>query len=221
MSSKEVPYNPLEKKHLAESIAAAILERPAVVLSSLEPFEGSGIYAIYYSGDTYHPYAAIARLNTQGLRWPIYVGKAIPSGGRKGNYLDSPPAGLSLFKRIIEHRDSIEAAENLRVADFHCRYLVTDDIWIPLGESLLIDRFRPLWNIVVDGFGNHDPGSGRSKQKKSAWDVLHPGRAWTKKLTGGVKRSEEQILTAIEESINTYLATLPPDRNEPPMIEPT
>jgi hypothetical protein len=25
-----------------------------------------------------------------------------------------------------------------------------DDIWIPLGESLLIEMFSPLWNKVLD-----------------------------------------------------------------------
>src|SRR5690349_4428966 len=53
---------------------------------------------------------------------------------------------------------------------------------IPLGESILIQRFNPVWNQAVDGFGNHDPGSGRHKQKRSAWDAIHPGRAWASKL---------------------------------------
>ena len=34
------------------------------------------------------------------------------------------------------------AAENLDVDDFECRYLIVDDIWIPLGETLLIGRFK-------------------------------------------------------------------------------
>jgi hypothetical protein len=53
-----------------------------------------------------------------------------------------------------------------------------DDIWIPLGESLLIAKFTPPWNQYLDGFGNHDPGSGRYKQQRSLWDVVHPGRPW-------------------------------------------
>jgi len=75
--------------------------------------------------------------------------------------------------------------------------LVVDDIWIPLGESLLIEKTRPLWNIVLDGFGNHDPGSGRYNQQQSAWDIIHPGRKWAKKLQEG--KPEEEIKKQILE----------------------
>jgi len=77
---------------------------------------------------------------------------------------------------LVEHWKSVRMVGNLNSADFYCRYLVTDDIWIPLGESLLIERFQPLWNVLIEGFGIHDPGSGRQKQVCSMWDTLHPGR---------------------------------------------
>ena len=51
-------------------------------------------------------------------------------------------------------------------------------------EAALIKLNKPLWNTAVDGFGNHDPGSGRYEQAKSDWDVIHPGRAWAEKCTG-------------------------------------
>jgi hypothetical protein len=50
-----------------------------------------------------------------------------------------------LFRRLNEHAQSIAQAENLELSDFSCRYLVVDDIWIPLGESLLIEKFAPIW----------------------------------------------------------------------------
>jgi hypothetical protein len=78
---------------------------------------------------------------------------------------------------------------------FYCRFLVVDDIWIPLGESLLIEKTKPLWNVIVDGFGNHDPGKGRYNQQMSAWDTLHPGRDWAKKLQPG--KSETEIAKMI------------------------
>jgi hypothetical protein len=86
---------------------------------------------------------------------------------------------------------SVAEASNLESSDFQCRYLVVDDVWIPLAESLLIERFQPLWNVLVDGFGNHDPGSGRHQQKKSPWDVLHPGRGWAERLQPCAKSKEE------------------------------
>lgn len=165
---------------------------------------GAGIYAIYYSGD--HPaYEQLARLNKDGqLLLPIYVGKAVPAGARMGASLDAPP-GRDLSKRLREHAKSIEQAENLELSDFHCRFLVVDDIWIPLGESLVISRFTPIWNSLIDGFGNHNPGSGRHAGMRSRWDVLHPGRPWVNKL----KERPEDAETIEREAIN-YLQNLPP-----------
>ncbi|WP_218119560.1 Eco29kI family restriction endonuclease [Roseospirillum parvum] len=75
-----------------------------------------------------------------------------------------------------------------------------DDIWIPLGESLLISRFVPLWNKWVDGFGNHDPGGGRYNQERSRWDVLHPGRPWATKC-----KERKEALAQIETDVAARL----------------
>jgi hypothetical protein len=80
------------------------------------------------------------------------------------------------------------------LGDFHYRCLVVDDIWIPLGENMLIETFRPVWNIVIDGFGNKDPGNRRATQHRSPWDVLHPGRAFAEKLAHGGITPEDIIL---------------------------
>jgi hypothetical protein len=45
----------------------------------------------------------------------------------------------------------------------------------------MIDTFAPLWNKVVDGFGMHTSGGNRP-QTTSAWDTLHPGREFVKKV---------------------------------------
>lgn len=60
---------------------------------------------------------------------------------------------------------------------------IESDLVVPV-EAELIRQYTPLWNTVIDGFGNHDPGSGRYNQARSEWDVLHPGRPWAKRLTG-------------------------------------
>ena len=86
-----------------------------------------------------------------------------------------------LFKRLKEHASCIDQARNLKLSDFSCRFLVVDDIWIPLGESLLIEKHAPIWNMIIDGFGNHDPGKGRYKQQRSVWDTIHEGRMWAEK----------------------------------------
>lgn len=82
--SKREPFNPLEKRHLAESVAEALLSSRCEPLPPEEAFLGAGIYAIYYSG-TFRPYQRVAKLNGAGkCRSPIYVGKAVPAGSRKG-----------------------------------------------------------------------------------------------------------------------------------------
>ena len=200
MSAEIIPFNPLDKTSLGSSVADALLARPALPLGELETFRGAGVYAIYYCGK-FKPYATLAALNTDGeFRSPIYVGKAVPEGARKGGILDSKPSRV-LFKRLAEHAESIRSAGNLNVDDFQCRFLVVDDIWIPLGESLLIARFSPIWNSLVDGFGNHDPGSGRHGGMRPRWDVLHPGRSWAAKC-----QPRKESARDIERDVVSFLA---------------
>lgn len=180
------PFNPLDEenhKKLTLSIAEALLATPIQSLPPAVPFVGAGVYAIYYTGK-FPLYKNIAAKNSKGeYALPIYVGKAVPPGSRKGLNIDQYQ-GMVLYNRLKEHAESIRQSTNLDIKDFVCRYLVVEHIWIPHGESHLINQFSPLWNKAVDGFGNHDPGSGRYAQRKSQWDVLHPGRRWAEKLTG-------------------------------------
>jgi len=116
----------------------------------------------------------------------------------------------ALFSRLEDHRKSVEAAANLSIHDFHCRYLVVDDIWIPLGESLLIDFFNPIWNSEVDGFGNHDPGKGRHLGAKPSWDTLHPGRGWAEKCSPA-RLDESAIRMKIARFLSKYQGPKPID----------
>jgi len=176
--SDSSPYNPLDRKNLGASVAEALLGRRPKLLGELEPFSGAGIYAIYYTGK-FSAYDAIVKRNI-GDRFeaPIYVGKAVPQGARKGGSDVDLLATKALYNRLCEHAESVEATSNLDIKDFYCRFLVVDDIWIPLAESLLITKFAPVWNTIIDGFGNHDPGKGRYEGMRPRWDVLHPGREW-------------------------------------------
>lgn len=174
------PFNPLDKRNLGESVADAALHSPLHTLPP-EPFVGAGVYLLYYTGD--HPiYRRLVRANEEEMLYPIYVGKAVPAGARKGGLGLNVDHGLALYNRLSEHSESVNAVENLNLGDFRCRFLVVDDIWIPLAESLMIERFSPVWNRVLDGFGNHDPGRGRYSGKMPFWDCVHPGRAWAKRL---------------------------------------
>ncbi len=185
---KVTPYNPLDKQHLAESAANALLKQEPETLPP-EPFEGAGIYAIYYLGD-FDAYRTLAEINREQLEAPIYVGKADPKGGRRGGDWDAP-AGPALSDRLRKHGRSVEQAQNLDVGDFRCRCLVLDDVWVRMAEKMLISWYKPLWNVVVDGFGNNDPGNRRATQYRSPWDILHPGRPWSVKLAEGEATADD------------------------------
>lgn len=193
------PFNPLDKRNLGESVADAALNSEVYPLPP-EPFIGAGVYMLYYVGDL-PLYRKLANANRNGrFENPIYVGKAVPAGARKGGMGLDVDHGMALFKRLSEHSESVTDAENLNLQDFRCRFLVVDDIWIPLAESLLIEKFAPVWNRVLDGFGNHDPGKGRHSGKMPYWDCVHPGREWAKRLQPCLYTRQE-----LESRVTEYL----------------
>lgn len=198
-------FNPLDKENLGKSVSTAILTQPVIPFTELREFVGAGVYAIYYTGN-FPLYEEISKANRIEFRQPIYAGKAVPQGTRKGNLILDSLSGNDLYRRLNEHCKSIEAALNLSVEDFYFRYLIVDDIWIPLGESVLIQQTKPLWNNVVDGFGNHDSGKGRTNQQRSPWGMLHPGRIWAEKLAPG--KPVEEIQSAIAELFSLSSASI-------------
>ena len=167
-------FNPLDKKNLGESVGLALSRCSPVALDQLPKFKGAGIYALYYSGD-FGPYKILAKLNRPIPTIPIYVGKALPEGSRKGIEPKSSHESGKLRSRLNEHARSIRDSANLEVGDFVCRYLVVEETWISLCESLLIQTSTPLWNTVLDGFGRHVGGKNR-KDGLSTWHAFHTGR---------------------------------------------
>lgn len=158
-------------------------------------FNGSGVYALYYSGDF--------DLYKKSTDRPIYVGKAVPPGWRTARKSTQTTSNTVLFNRIREHTRSIDQVSNLNSNHFQVRFMILTedemDLVVPV-EAELIRTHCPLWNNAIDGFGNHDPGSGRYNQAVSEWDTLHPGRGWVTRLTGG--RPDIEI---IKRKVNTIL----------------
>jgi len=185
------PFNPLSKESLGRSLTEAFLKSVLYPLPPTEKFPGAGVYALYYTGHLLIYKELANRNSASDLPSPIYVGKAVPSGSRKGGSDFDSAIGHSLYSRLKNHAESIRESENLDLNDFQCRYLIVDDVWIPLAESLLIAKFRPPWNIVLDGFGNNAQGKGRVDQKISSWDVIHPGRKRVSPLKPSTKSRDE------------------------------
>ena len=186
-------------KHEFTSQTFSVLIKEALHFHSKTPlitlppsvFSGGGIYALYYQpkDNAFGPYSKLC------VKTPIYVGKAVNPGWRtsRTKTQDTQP----LYKRLREHASSISST-NLDVNHFVCQFTILKDIdlIVPV-EAEMIRTYSPLWNTVVDGFGNHDPGNGRRNQAKSFWDILHPGRNWANKCKGVSSKTKEDILSEI------------------------
>jgi hypothetical protein len=202
------PYNPLDRVNLARSVERALLAEPLSGLPPAAPFAGAGLYALYYVG-AFAAYAPITPPERDPGEIPIYVGRAIRRGARAGvGGLLAITTETVLYQRLLEHAASLAYAQNLDLEDFRCRFLVVDDIWVPLAEALMIQHYQPVWNQVLQGFGNHDPGGGRRQGARPDWDEVHPGRPWAARQASA-RRSADVSLARIA----THLASV--RTNEP------
>lgn len=180
-----------------------INKTPILNFPPIERFIGGGVYVLYYCGN-YELYKGLSNPHPEKCTLPIYVGKAVPRGWRTARI--KVPNAASLFARLNEHARNIVQAENLETENFRCRYMILKNAETDLigaVEAELIRRYKPLWNTIVDGFGNHTPGKGRFNQAKSGWDVLHPGRAWAEKCKGKAPLLEDMI-----RKVKDYLVSL-------------
>ena len=186
-------YYSSEFHGVVEDAIRFFTETPVYHLPPPVRFVGSGVYALYYTGD-FEVYAKVADPNQKTCTLPIYVGKAVPPGWRTARATGEVTPDL--YRRLREHAKSIQQVSNLRVDTFRCRFMILgrleSDLVVPV-EAEMIRRYRPLWNTVVDGFGNHDPGKGRYNQARSEWDILHPGRYWAGRLTGESPRLKDIV----------------------------
>lgn len=194
-------FDPSDPKRVGELIARTLLLQTPHSLPAIDDFYGSGIYALYYSGDL-PVYAPI-----RGLSHPIYVGKADPA---KHDATTVEEQGTRLAVRLRDHKKSISLASNLDVAEFSFRYLVVKSAWQKPAEDYLIDRLRPVWNLeskVCYGFGKHGDNAKTRANSRSPWDTLHPGRPWahTNDATAGAFGAEEII-----DQIRRHFEKFPP-----------
>jgi hypothetical protein len=175
-----------------------------------ERFHGTGIYALYCIAKS-GIYSRFHTINRTAFHIPIYVGKAVPKGWRQARQTSSDSRSYELNNRLNEHSRSIDQAQDLDRADFFCRFMILEgkesDL-IGSVEAVLIRTYQPIWNTLIDGFGNHDPGKGRYEQAKSDWDVCHPGRSWAEKCQG-IHANREDLLRSIE----TFMSRLSSEEN--------
>jgi hypothetical protein len=82
--------------------------------------------------------------------------------------------------------------------------MLVNQVWVALGEGMMISRHMPIWNAPMNGFGNNTPGKGRpgTAAGRSRWDTLHPGRAWTEKIP-----HREEGMSQLSEEVRQLLET--------------
>src|SRR5438034_619390 len=116
-----VEFNPLDQDNLTKFVVTELMTRGPYGMPLEMPFNGAGVYAIFYTGT--HP--LYAPIRSAAANWPIYVGKAVPAGGRKGKVEGKKNVvARELHGRLREHARSLDEAEDLDVRDFVCRFLV-------------------------------------------------------------------------------------------------
>lgn len=202
-------------------VALALLAQPRVPLAAIRPAYGSGVYAIYYHGD--HPlYRAIANTET-----PIYVGKADPTNDDASTTREQ---GAKLTGRLLEHAGTIETAARhvpdglprglapIALEDFACRRLVCATNAQLVAEKHLIRLFWPIWNSETKacwGMSKHGDAAKTRANKRSPWDVVHPGRLWAldDRLVDSLSPDE------IKERIDDTVARAPPRIDHTALLE--
>jgi Eco29kI-like restriction endonuclease len=213
-------FDPSDPKIVGRMVSLALLAQPLMRLSEMRSSYGSGVYAIYYAGD--HPlYAGIS-----GSETPIYVGKADPANDDASNPREQ---GARLTARLLEHAGTIatveahaaswdEGFQPIRLGDFLCRKLVCATNAQLVAEKHLIRTFWPIWNAETKacwGMSKHGDAASTRANKRSPWDVVHPGRQWAldPRLQDSLTPDE------IRQRIGAILERVPPRKDHAALLE--
>jgi len=185
-------FDPSNPKIVGRFIALALMAQPRQLLKDVQPFYGSGVYAIYYKG-SFSNYAPLCSAET-----PIYVGQAAPAISNARTAMEQ---GDRLARRLRDHRGNIaKATTTLDINDFEYRALVVQSGWETAAEDFLIHMFQPIWNSetgILYGLGKHGDSAETRGNRRSPWDTLHPGRSWAA-ATVTDARTSTQIVNDLE-----------------------
>ncbi len=218
-TEKMEPFDPLAVENVGVTLAVELLEQKLYPLPPEDRVAGAGVYALYYSGN--HPaYSRLVEMDTKkgGWKYPIYIGKAVRENAKQG-FNPRPSNRARLWDRLGHHAASIQEVQDagldpkFKLKDVRCRFLMLNDAYITLAESVLIATFRPAWNGM--GFGSKVVGGRRMSGRASLWDSLHPGRGG--RPAGTAERGAEAT-AKIQESIDKLLEE-PTDPRTAKMME--
>ncbi|WP_083949904.1 Eco29kI family restriction endonuclease [Herbidospora yilanensis] len=161
-------YDPMDTRNITSVICRELEAQPLTPLPELPRFEGSGLYAIYYTGTIETLYVPLV-----GHDVPVYVGQSHSHNSATGVAVSGR---TPLFSRVSGHGRSI-AGGNLTLTDFAVRLLLMPDVHADLGENGLRVNYQPVWNAILRGFGSNEQGSSTRKSARTKWDTVHAGRS--------------------------------------------
>ncbi len=195
-------FEPSNPNIAGRIIGITMIAQPRRALASVERFYGSGVYALYYTGD-FTAYRGISK-----KEHPIYVGKADPADPASKTAREQGPR---LSNRLSEHRKNIaKASTTLRQEDFEYRALVVQTGYQAAAETYLIELFKPIWNSetgIAYGLGKHGDDPTTRANLRSPWDTLHPGRDWAYR---DPKMKDARTAQQIVKDIAEHLTKHPP-----------
>ncbi|MBF6095718.1 Eco29kI family restriction endonuclease [Nocardia cyriacigeorgica] len=191
-------FDPLSTTQLSNTICEKLERQPLVSMADQIPrFEGAGLYALYYRGDSVELYRPLAKLQI-----PVYAGQGRSSNSATGA---TSRAARPLCERLRMHRTSMIQG-GLPIAEFRFRALLMPDVHADLGENGLRVGYRPVWNSVLTGFGSKEQGASTRKSGKSKWDTVHDGR---RRTYGEATHQAPQLTAAVKAHIEWQLDEYP------------
>ncbi|WP_461326362.1 Eco29kI family restriction endonuclease [Bradyrhizobium diazoefficiens] len=87
-----------------------------------------------------------------------------------------------------------------------------------VAEKHLIRTFWPVWNSETKacwGMSKHGDSAGTRKNKRSPWDVVHPGRPWALDDEIEDKFTPDEIAQKIDQVLQKY----PPRKDHAALLE--
>jgi hypothetical protein len=181
---------------IAKQVAMTFMEQPLYRLPPEIAFSGTGIYGLFYVGKRYLYKGMLPEE-------PVYLGVS-----------KSLTPGRDVRGRLNDHAASISSVSgSLKLEDFGCRFLLVRRIFATLAEDYLIERYQPIWNKCLKGFGNRALGGGRhDTQQRSLWDTLYPGRSQAER-----NRPNRLSAQQVKDKVDRFISTR--QQNENPAIE--
>jgi hypothetical protein len=194
-------FDPSDPRLFGTFVALALMGQDRHKMSELDHrrFYGSGVYAIYVTDSDEPAYQPIV-----GSEHPIYVGKVNP---KVPDARSPEEQGEKLWGRLKEHAKNIGLAQNLALNGFDYRALTVQTGWQDSAEASLITLFHPIWNKeekICYGIGKHGDDAKTRGNKRSPWDVMHPGRNWAAATSLKDSKDEQEIRWRIAGHFETY-----------------